>query len=1004
MKALIASLLVVLWSGVAVAQKTSASITGRVTDVDGEGVSLANVSVVGQDQQVKMGTTTDEEGRYGIPSLPAGVYQVTVSHVGFRTIAREEVRVQAGRRLELDFALEGQIIFLEQNVISASRRKEKMLDAPASVAVVRAEEIRNRPSLSVIEHIKDLPAVDFAQYGLVQNSAVVRGFNNIFSGALLSLTDNRIARVPSLRVNSYNFIPVTNDDIERIEVVLGPGSALYGPNSANGVMHIITRSPLSSTGTDVSVGLGERSLRLGSVRHAGKVNDRLGYKISAQYYEGTDWKYYDPAESEPAELDADRGYQVTVDGQTLHSRRDFDIVRQGAELRLDYQPTDELTAILSTGFNNGSFVELTGLGAAQAKDWTYNYVQTRLLYRDWFAQVYRNWSDAGDTYLLRSGEDIVDKSSLTVFQIQHTASLGVRQHFTYGFDALLTRPDTKGTITGQNEDDDDINELGGYLQSESALTDKLDLVLALRYDDHNRIDKAVWSPRAALVFKPYSDQTWRLTYNRAFSTPTTNNLYLDLVSSPDPFGLEPHFGPVFQSMGLDFQTIDLRAQGTYRTGFDEGFTFVRGADGRPLYRSPFTPLIAGQLLQMGLTPGAPGYSIGADGYLAMDDPIATNVMWGIGRAAVLEEFVPAFQQLATGLIAQQMTAAGMAGNEALTAAQQQAAGLAALLPGLVPEQLPGLRNVLRTLSLEKVTAGDDNPFDLVQDAFDVPRTKPTITQTFEAGYKGVIGGKLVLAADAYRTTTKDFVGPLRVETPNVFLDPQTLGGALGAALAQGLADPANAALAQGLAGLDAVNIPGVIAGNSNGTPVDELAQLFTEGAAQIPFGTVSPEQAYDPTAAIITYRNFGDVSVNGLDLSLAYYPTDALKLTGSYSFVDDNFFEGLEFKDGSGSADIALNAPKQKFKLGASYLLSDWDLQIGGKMRYNGSFRMQSGVYEGDVDSFTLFDLNLVYKLPVGTDLRLQVEATNVLDDVHREFVGGAEIGRLIFAQLGVSF
>ena len=286
----------------------------------------------------------------------------------------------------------------------------------------------------------------------------------------------------------------------------------------------------------------------------------------------------------------------------------------------------------------------------------------------------------------------------------------------------------------------------------------------------------------------------------------------------------------------------------------------------------------------------------------------------------------------------------------------------------------------------------------------MPRTKPTITQTFEVGYKGVLGGKLVLAADAYRTTTKDFVGPLRVETPNVFLDPQTLGGALGAALGQGLADPANAALAQGLAGLDAVTIPGVIAGNNNGTPVDELAQLFTEGAAQIPFGTVSPEQAYDPTAAIITYRNFGEVSVNGLDLSLAYYPTDALTLTGNYSLVDDNFFEDLKFKDGSGSADIALNAPKQKFKLAAGYLFTDWDLQVGGKMRYNGSYRMQSGVYEGDVDSFTLFDLNLVYRLPVDQDLRLQMEVTNLLDDVHQEFVGGAEIGRLIFAQLGVSF
>ena len=55
----------------------------------------------------------------------------------------------------------------------------------------------------------------------------------------MSLVDNRIARVPSLRVNAYSLIPTASEDIEQIEVVSGPGAALYGPNSANGVMHIL---------------------------------------------------------------------------------------------------------------------------------------------------------------------------------------------------------------------------------------------------------------------------------------------------------------------------------------------------------------------------------------------------------------------------------------------------------------------------------------------------------------------------------------------------------------------------------------------------------------------------------------------------------------------------------------------------------------------------------------------------------------------------------------------
>ena len=359
----------------------------------------------------KIGTATDEDGRFRLEGLPAGEYQLSVSHIGYRTLLREGMGIVAGEQ-ELWLTLETGIIFLDQNVVSASRRQEKVLEAPASVAIVEAEEIRNRPALSVAEHIRDLPAVDFSQTGLAQSNVVVRGFNNIFSGSLLTLTDNRIARVPSLRLNAYNFIPVTNDDIERIEVVLGPGAALYGPNSANGVMHIITRSPFTSAGTNVNLGVGERSVRKVGMRHAGAAGDRLGYKVSAQYYAGTDWKYEDPAEVEA------RAANPNI------PPRSFDIERQSAEVRLDYRATDDLTAILAAGHSQGDGIELTGLGAGQAQDWAYNYVQLRLLYKNWFAQLFQNGSNAGDTFLLRDGEPIVDNSTLTAFQLQHSAALG----------------------------------------------------------------------------------------------------------------------------------------------------------------------------------------------------------------------------------------------------------------------------------------------------------------------------------------------------------------------------------------------------------------------------------------------------------------------------------------------------------------------------------------------------------------------------------------------------
>ena len=216
--------------------------------------------------------------------------------------------------------------------------------------------------------------------------------------------------------------------------------------------------------------------------------------------------------------------------------------------------------------------------------------------------------------------------------------------------------------------------------------------------------------------------------------------------------------------------------------------------------------------------------------------------------------------------------------------------------------------------------------------------------------------------------------------------------------------PANAQLAGALAALDAAQVPGVVQGNNNGTPVDEMAGLLTAGAAAIPYGTVSPEQASDPHAMVMSYRNFEAVTIRGIDLSLAWYPTDPLRLTGNYSFVDDNWFENLQYAGAEGGADVALNAPRHKTKLGLDYDFADLGLTVGGRMRYTDAFRMSSGVYAGVVDTYTVLDLNLSCELPLEQDIVLQIDASNVLDQPYQSFVGAPEVGRLVFGQVGLRF
>ena len=936
------------------------SIKGEVTGARGDALYGANVIVQSTALQAPIRVVADVNGMYKVADLPDGVYEISVSFVGYETATRSNVRISDGGEINLDFTLDVEVLYGEQIVVSASRRPEKVLDAPASVAVVESDAVQAQRGLSAADYVVGLAGVDNAQTGLFQANTVARGFNNVFSGTLLTLVDNRISRVPSLRFNAHHFIPVTNHDVDRVEVVLGPGSALYGPNSANGVMHIITRSPFGSEGTSVSVMGGERDLRKISFRHAAST-EKVGVKLSGQYFSGTDWEYEDPEE-------------VRLRGR---NPRDYDVSRISGELRLDVRPTEDFTAIFSSGFAQINSIEMTGIGAGQADGWSNYSLQGRLLFKDVFIQAFHNGSDAGDTKLLRSNDPIVDTSSFTVLQAQHSLSVADRNRITYGVDGLFTRPKTGGTITGSNETRDNIDEYGVYVQGESTINEYLTLVAAARYDDHNHVDERVFSPRAAVVLKPDPLQTVRFTYNRAFSTPSTNNLFLDVAQARDAFGTGRGFQPV-----LGFSpSFDVRAQGT-----EDGFTWSRDAGGVPTFRSPFAQVI-------GLSPS---HQIG------MNDARFSNVMWGIGRSAVMAAALPSLKQLATALITGQLTAAGVPAAQIPAMAAAQVEALAAGFQNIIPQTLPGLRNTLRVLNPS--TAAFDPVPDLGASTIrDIEKIRPTITETYELGYKGIFGNRLAFAADVYRTRTHDFVAPLRVETPNVFLDPDALSASLSAAVAQALQDPSAALLAVALGVLDMPEQ----GGNGNNTPIDEITRLFVagtnnNGAAFIPFGTVSPLQASDPHAVMLTYRNFGDVEFYGFDVSFAYYADETWTFTGSYSHVNKDLFKNL-----AGIADIALNAPRNKFTLGASANLPEPGVRFGLRLRGRSGFPMNSGVYIGDVKSALVFDTNVRYELPsLITDgtVELVVNASNMFNQKHREFVGAPEIGRLLSVGLTAEF
>ena len=235
--------------------------------------------------------------------------------------------------------------------------------------------------------------------------------------------------------------------------------------------------------------------------------------------------------------------------------------------------------------------------------------------------------------------------------------------------------------------------------------------------------------------------------------------------------------------------------------------------------------------------------------------------------------------------------------------------------------------------------GDEGPIEIV-------RIKPTITNTIEVGYKGLLGDRVLLSGDVYFSSIKDFVGPLRVETPTVFLNPdETLAyvqGQLTAAAQAGLLPPQLVPL------------------------IPTLIEQIVGGLARIPVGNVSPDQV-DASDFIVTYRNFGDIDLWGADLAAQALLTDEFSLRGSLSLVSEECF-------------------------------------AEGRVRAKDAFPMNSGVYVGNVESYAVFDLNLGYKVAALSGATLSLSATNIFDDKHADFIGAPEIGRMVLLRVLYEF
>lgn len=503
-------------------------IAGTVTDSTRATLGGTQVSVVG----TRFNSVSDVSGRYSITGVPAGTYDLRVQRIGQRAQTVSGVVVKSGEETRINVSLATVPLSLGGVVVSASRRAEKITDAPATITRIDAAAIQNTVGNSFAPALKEVKGIDFIQVGVTAVAINARGFNSAFNNRMLMMEDNRIAVLPENGLPVGAFTTTPKVDLAGIEVLVGPGSALYGPDASNGVLTLSTKDPREYPGTTLETSAGVRNFFDVQGRHAGLLaNGNWGYKITGEYQQAKDFSnrnlYAPIAATAPAspELNADWNTNVM----------------RGSGALVYYLPN--LSRLEFTGgASKSNGIGQTSVGRNQLIDWQYRNAQLKYTHPNWFAQTYVTQSLSGDTYQLNGfaqnrlrqpsavSDDSVRRLSdfpasgrLMAAEIQNTFvvpqlnSLRLTYGGQYRQDIVSSKRQwLVDRLTGK---DVKTNQKGVYGQADLPLTSMLRAVFAARYDKHELFD-GQFSPKAAVLFTPVLDQTFRATYNRAFKSPT----------------------------------------------------------------------------------------------------------------------------------------------------------------------------------------------------------------------------------------------------------------------------------------------------------------------------------------------------------------------------------------------------------------------------------------------------------------------------------------------------
>ena len=393
---------------------------------------------------------------------------------------------------------------MDVEVTSVSRRPEKLWTTASAIQIITGEDIRRSGASSIPEALRLAPNLQVAQVNASQWAVSARGFNNALSNKLLVLVDGRSVYTPLYAGVFWELQNVPLEAVDRIEVVSGPGGALWGANAVNGVINIITTSAKDTQGLRAEGGGGSELHGFGAVRYAGRSSSGLGYRLYGQGF--------------------GRGSTVHPDG--TDARDTWGMGQAG--LRLDWNGGNaDAFTVQSDYYEGRPDTDGRGLNVARGGNalgrWTRSLSQRSELQ----LQVYydRAWRDFG----IDLTED------LTTYDIdgQHRLQLGRHQEVIWGGAARVivddTDSDTSLVFVPAHKT---LQLYSGFIQDEIALSrDRLRLFLGSKFE-HNSYTGWEIQPSARLAWRPAARHTVWAAVSRAVRSPSRIDRDFFLFAAP----------------------------------------------------------------------------------------------------------------------------------------------------------------------------------------------------------------------------------------------------------------------------------------------------------------------------------------------------------------------------------------------------------------------------------------------------------------------------------------